>query len=136
MPKLLADLVFQNTSAQKVAPELALMMGRAGAIPAATSADAADFLVIVPFNITALRLKATAKTAPTSATTMQIRRSTDGGDSFSDAFGTVQLGANSKDGVSDPANLDLNEGDVLQFSVTVGGGSGTNLAVMVVGKAR
>ena len=116
--------------------EHALVMGRAGTIPAATANDQADFLVIVPFNMSLRRLKATALTAPSGNTTFQIRRSTDSGGSFSNAFGTVTISASAKVGTADPGDLDVNEGDVLNFSVTVGGGSGTNCAVFVVGARR
>ena len=116
--------------------EHALVMGLAGAPPTATSNDVADFYVIVPFNMTLTRLKATMKTVPSTNTTFQVRRSVDSGASFADAFGTVTVDASAYVGTADPGDLDVNEGDVLNFSVTVGGGSGANAAIFVVGKAR
>ena len=116
--------------------EHALVMGYAGTPPAATTNDIADFYVIVPFNVTLTRLKATMKTAPGANVTYQIRCSVDSGGSFSNAFGTVTINSAAKVGIADPADLNVNEGDVLNFSVTVGGGTGTNPAIFVVAKAR
>ncbi len=116
--------------------EHALVMGLAGTPPAATTNDVADFYLILPFNMTLTRLKATMKTAPSGNTTYQVRRSIDAGASFANAFGAVTVNASAKVGTADPADLDVNEGDVLNFSVTVGGGSGSNPAVFAVGKAR
>lgn len=108
-------------------------MGKAGAIPAATVNDQADFLLILPFAMTLRRLKATAKTAPTSNTTIQVRRSTDSGGSFVNYFGTVTINATTKVGIADPVDASVNEGDILNFSITVGGGSGADLLVQVIG---
>ena len=116
--------------------EHALVMGCAGIPPVATTNDIADFYLIVPFNVTLTRLKATMKTAPGANVTYQVRRSVDSGASFANAFGTVTINSTAKVGIADPADLDVNEGDVLNFSVTVGGGSGTNAAIFVIGKAR
>ena len=113
--------------------EHALVMGVAGTQPAATANDVADFYVIVPFGMSLKRLKATMKTAPSANTTFQVRRSVDSGASFSNAFGTVTINSSAKVGTADPGDLAVNEGDVLNFSVTVGGGSGTNPAVFVIG---
>jgi hypothetical protein len=114
--------------------EQAMVMGVAGTLPAAAAADCADFLMIVPFGITLLRLKATVKTAVSSATTIQIRRSTDNGATFANYFGTVQIAQNAKTGVAAPVAAAVSEGDVLNFSITVGGGSGTNLMVEAIGR--
>lgn len=118
--------------------EVALVMGRAGTIPASTANDQADAYVVVPFDLTLLRLKVTCVTKPSGDTTIQVRRSTDSGNSFSNAFGTVVITASgtAKMFTSDPANLDVSEGDVLNFSITGGGGSGTNVLVTVIGHKR
>ncbi len=113
--------------------ERALTMGLAGTV-AATATDTADFLMVVPFNMTLRRIKASAKTAPTGAMAVQIRRSTDAGATYANAFGTVTFTANTRTAASDPADLDVNEGDVLNFSVSTG--SGSNLMVELVGVAR
>jgi hypothetical protein len=121
-----------------VGHESALAMGQAGDIPAATTDDTADFYVTVPFDMTLLRLVGVVKTKPTSDTTIQIRRSTDDGNSFSNAFGTVVITAagSAKSFSSDPTDLDVDEGDVMNYSITVGGGDGTNLLVETIGVAR
>ncbi len=115
--------------------EHALMMGRAGTIPAATADDQADFYVVVPFNILLKRIKTSVVSKPSGDTTVQIRRSTDSGNSFSNAFGTCVITAagTPKVHTSDPADLSVNEGDVLNFSITGGGSDGTNLVVQVIG---
>jgi hypothetical protein len=111
------------------------MLGYAGTLPGVT-ADTADFAVPVPFNMTFKRIKAQTKTNTTAATTIQIRKSTDGGDAFANFLGTVVIPITDKNGVADPVDADANENDVLQFSITVGGGGGTNLVVQVIGVAR
>jgi len=118
--------------------EHALICGKAGAIPSATANDQADFLVVVPFNMTWKRIKVSVLTKPSSDTTIQIRRSTNSGESFSNAFGTctVTASGNAKAFSSDPSDLDVDEGDVLNFSITGGGGDGTNILVEVIGVAR
>ncbi len=116
--------------------EHALVMGVAGTPPASPAADAADFLVIVPFNMTLTRLKATMETAPSADLTVQIRRSTDNGVTFGDFLGTVTVSNGAKVGTADPANSDVSEGDILNCSVTAGGNSGSNLAVFVIGQVR
>lgn len=113
--------------------KIVLIMGLAGTIPAATTNEAADFYLTVPLGMTLENLKAVAKTAPGVTTTLQIRRSTNGGTSFSNAFGTVSL-SSVRTGTASPADLAVSEGDVLNFSVTVGDGSGADLLIEVVGK--
>lgn len=113
--------------------KIVLILGLAGTIPAAAAADKADFYVTVPFALTLTNLKAVAKTAPSATTTFQIRRSVDGGTSFSDAFGTVSL-ASVRTGVANPADLAVNENDILNFSVTVGNGTGADLLIEAIGK--
>ena len=113
--------------------KIVLIMGLAGTIPAATSNEAADFYLTVPLGMTLENLKAVAKTAPGVTTTLQIRRSTNGGTSFSNAFGTVSL-ASARTGTSNPSDLAVSEDDVLNFSVTVGDGTGADLLIEVVGK--
>ena len=109
--------------------ERALTMGKAGTI-SATDADAADFLLVVPFAMTLKRIKCSRKTHGSAASVVQIRRSTDNGASFSNAFGTATFGSSSLVATGDPADLAVSEGDVLNFSVSTGGG--TNLLVELV----
>ena len=122
----------------EIGHESALAIGQAGAIPSATTNDVADFLLTVPYDMTLLRIVGTVKTKPTSNTTFQVRRSTNDGDTFSNAFGTVVITAagNARSFSANPADLDVDEGDVLNYSVTVGGGDGTNALVEIIGVAR
>jgi hypothetical protein len=116
-----------------------LTMGRAGTIPAATANDQADFLVVVPWNLTLTALRVSCATKPSSDTTVALRRSTDGGNSFSSVSGfTVSITAagTSKTGSATPTASDVSAGDVLSFSVTVGGGTGTNVMLEVIGRLR
>jgi hypothetical protein len=113
-----------------------LVLGYAGTLPAATMNDFADFNVPVPFDMTLQEVKAQLKTAVGTHTIVQIRRSTDQGASFSDAFGAVTISNGDMDGYTNPADLDITSGDVLQLSVTTGGGSGTNLVVELIGRRR
>jgi len=116
--------------------EHAIVIGRAGTLPAAIADDIADFYMVVPFNMTLRRLKATMKTGPGINTTFQVRRSINGGGSFTDAFGIVTIAAAAKVGVADPGDLDVSEGDLLNLSVRMGGNSGSNLAIFIIGVAR
>lgn len=119
--------------------EHALMMGVAGTIPTATSNDVCDFLVVVPFAMTLKRLKTTVKVKPSGDTTVQLRKSTDGGATFSNVAGwtvSVTAAGSGKVHTSDPVDTTVDEGDVLGFSITSGGGSGSNLALQAVGVAR
>lgn len=113
--------------------ERVLVMGKAGAV-AATETDAADFLMVVPFNMTLKRIKVSRKTHGSAASVVQVRRSTDSGASYSNAFGSATFASTGLVATSDPADLDVNEGDVLNFSVATGGGS--NLLVELVGVGR
>jgi len=135
----LSPVGFPDASEQTVAHQAALTMGVAGTIPAA-AADLADFYVVVPFNMTAMRLKLVSKTAPTALTTVRVRRGVPSAGlvTFSDLSATFEasIAANQKYVAADPVDVTLSEGDVLNFSITVGGGSGTNLMVEVVGKMR
>ena len=81
--------------------------------------------------MTLTNLKAVAKTAPGATTTMQIRRSTNSGASFVNAFGTVTL-SSVKTGTANPADLAVDEDDILNFSVTVGNGTGADLLIEVI----
>lgn len=113
--------------------KIVLIMGLAGTIPAATANDQANFYLTVPIALTLEKIKAIAKTAPGATTTFQIRRSTDSGSSFSNAFGTVTL-SSVRTGASDPSDLAVAEDDVLNFSVTVGNGSGADLLIELIGR--
>jgi len=115
--------------------EHAIAVGKAGVVAAA--ADTADFIQVAPFDMKLTRLKTTCTKKPTSDATIQVRRSTDGGATFTNAFGTIVVTAagTAKIFTSDPADLNINEGDGLQFSVT-GGADGEDYMVQVIGETR
>jgi hypothetical protein len=122
-------------SGTTVSAERALSMGLGGTVPA-TAADTADFVVQVPFNMTLKRLKATAKTGPGGAMAVQLRRSTNPTTpSYSNVTGFVAtFVAGQSSAVVDPTDVDVNEGDLLNFSVSTGGGQ--NLLVEAIGVTR
>jgi hypothetical protein len=124
-----------GTAGATVSAERALSMGLGGTVPA-TAADTADFVVQVPFNMTLKRLKVTAKTAPGGAMAVQLRRSTNATTpSYSNVSGFVAtFTASQSSAVVDPADVDVNEGDLLNFSVSTGGGQ--NLLVEAIGVTR
>jgi hypothetical protein len=113
----------------------AIVMGLAGVIPA-SSADVADFYVILPFNMTLQRMKVVCKVAPTGAMTVQLRRSTNRTTpSWSDVTGFLAtFTSGQQSAIVDPTDVDVNEDDLLGFSI--GTGSGTNLLLEVVAKSR
>jgi hypothetical protein len=110
----------------------ALAVGRAGIPPAATAADVADFLVVVPYQMEALELRATLLLAPAALTRVQMRRSADGGNTWVDHFGFVDIPAGARKGMNTPPPAVWNEGDLVNFSVVSGGGSGENLTVLML----
>jgi hypothetical protein len=111
-----------------------MILGVAGTLPSATANDTADFTICVPWNMTLKRLKATVKSAPSSNTTFQVRRATVS--TFSNYFGSVTINSSAIEGAADPSDADVNEGDLLQISITAGGGSGSNAAVEIIGVPR
>ena len=110
----------------------AVLMSMAGTVTA--SADTADFLIPVPFNMTATLLKVTYKTNPTTDATIQLRTSTDEtmwsdlGAGTSGVFAT----AGNRTQEFNITDTEMTEGHTLNFSVT-GGADGVNIVVMVVG---
>ncbi len=117
------------------AKERAIAMGKAGVVAAA--ADTADFIQVAPFDMKLTRIKATCSKTPRSNATIQIRRSTDNGNSFSIAFGTIVItsAGTAKIFASNPADLDINEGDGFNFSVT-GGADGEDYMLDIIGETR
>jgi hypothetical protein len=108
----------------------AAYLGIAGAVP--TGTDIADFPFIMPFSSTLRRIKATLKTAATTAMTIQLRRS-QGPDVtvYQDVPGvSVTFPIGSRGVIYDSVDLNVAENDVLNFSVTQG--SGVNLSFVVV----
>ena len=113
--------------------ERAILLGKGGAIQA-TDTNAADFPVAVPFNCTLLRMKVTMKVAPAGAMVVQLRSSANPittAPTYSDVSGfSVTFTGSNVLAVVDPANVNLSEGDFLNFSCTTG--SGSNLLVECV----
>lgn len=121
------------TTAYVMAKERAFVLGKAGAI-GATETDAADFLFIVPFDCTMLRMKSTLRTAASGSAAVQLRTAA-GPITNTVTWGNVAsfvttFSSGNYVAVVDPANVNASEGDVLGFSV--GTGSGTDLLVEVV----
>jgi hypothetical protein len=122
------------------ATSITFATGLGGTIPAATTDDCADFNVVVPRNCNIKKIKATVKTKPSSDTTIQVRRTADGDPgNFVNWLGTVIV-ETATDVVSYTATpgtpLDADEGDLVQISITGGGGDGTNLLVELAGDTR
>lgn len=109
----------------------AAILGISGTL-GGTMTDAADFPFIMPFASTILRIKATLRTATTTAMSVQLRRS---GGPDAGAYANVpgvalSFPIGSKGTILDPVDLNIAENDVLNLSVT--NGSGTNLSFEVV----
>lgn len=123
-----------------IGARMAFSLGKAGTIPAATTNDTADFTFALPYNMTGKRLKVTCLTKPSGDTTLQLRRSTNSGETFSDVSGwtvVITAAGNAKMFTSDPTDAtDWAEGDVFNFSITGGGGDGTNVVLEVIGATR
>lgn len=115
--------------------EHAIALGKAGVVAAA--ADTANFIQVAPFDMKLTRLKATCIKKPTSDATIQVRQSTDSGATFANAFGTVVVTAagTAKIFTSNPADLNINESDGFNFSVT-GGADGEDYMIEIIGEAR
>jgi hypothetical protein len=116
-------------------------LGKAGTIPASTAQDQADFLVIVPWDMTMTGVYALALTAPTSQTTARVRVATPSAGlvTFADLSATFNAVIEADQKVSplgNPADVNVNAGQVLNFSIVGGGGSGTNILVAVLGFKR
>lgn len=111
------------------------MLGIAGAI-AATETDQADFLVVVPFNMTLRRMKVSVAAAVAGAMVVQLRRSTTvNPQTYSNVTGfSVTFSSGQFVQTVDPTDVDVNEGDVLNVSCTTG--SGSNLLVAAIGVVR
>lgn len=111
----------------------AIQMGKAGTITA-TMTDAADFLQVVPANLSLTKLKVTRATHGSAASVVQIRKSTDSGASFSNAFGSATFTTTGLVATADPADHNVSEGDILNFSISTGGGS--NFLVQLIAVPR
>lgn len=114
--------------------ENAVALGIGGSIPAPPALEQADFLVPLPFALSLFRLKATMKVPPTANTTFQLRKSADGGVTWANVFGSVTVLAGQRVGVSAPATTTIAEGELLNFSVTAGDGSGGNATILAIGR--
>lgn len=117
--------------------EQAFMLAISGVI-SPTMADSADFNLVIPWNCTILRMKATTKAAVTGACAVKLRSAATPittPPAFGDVTGFTCTFANGNVlAVVDPANVDFSEGDMLGLSVTTG--SGVNLLVEVVAVKR
>ncbi len=109
------------------------VLGKGGAI-LTTDTNAADFPFCVPYDCTLRRMKATLKTAATGAMVVHLRLASGPvttAPTYADVTGFTATFANTYVFASvDPTNVDVLEGDMLNFSCTVG--SGANLLVEIV----
>ncbi len=112
-------------------------MGKGGSI-SATETNAADYPILVPYDCTLMRMKASLKTAASGAMVVTLRQSAGPittAPSYSDVTGfSATFSTNNVAAVVDPADVDVSEGDMLNFSCTTG--SGANILLEVVVKLR
>ena len=126
-----------TTAYADVAGERHFIVGQAGTI-SASETDLMDFVFVVPYNCTAIRMKAACQVAPTGAMSVQMRKSSAAGTAtwsnltnFVVSWTANQLAAA---GTTPASPINLTEGDFLGASVSTG--SGTNLAVILVVRPR
>ncbi len=114
-----------------------LTLGKGGAV-LTTDTNAADYPICVPYNCTLQRMKVTLKSAASGAMVVQLRTATGPvttAPSYSDVSGFAATFANTRVlATVDPTNVDVSEGDFLNFSCTTG--SGSNILVEVVVSLR
>jgi len=110
-----------------------LTLGKGGSI-LTTDTNAADYPICVPYNCTLLRMKVTLKTAASGAMVVQLRSAAGPittAPTYSDVTGFACTFANTRVlATVDPTDVDVSEGDFLNFSCTTG--SGANMLVEVV----
>lgn len=109
-------------------------VGKSGTIPA-TAADTATAPAAVPFDMTVQFLKVVRVAHGSAATAVQPRLSTDDGNSYSNVLEVITFGATSfKQELTLATEVDLNEGEMFNFSVSSGGGE--TIVLYVLGKVR
>jgi hypothetical protein len=130
----------QGTQGPSDTTERSLILSKGGAI-GATETNAADFLLAVPFNMTLKRLKATVQSAVSGSMVVQLRRATTPvttPPTYSDVTNwTVTFSSGNVLAVNASptgGNVNVDEDDVLNFSVSTG--SGGSLLLEVIGIPR
>jgi hypothetical protein len=112
-------------------------LGKGGSI-LTTDTNAADYPFCVPYDCTLLRMKATLKTAASGAMVVQLRTAAGPvttAPTYSDVTGFTCTFANTRVlATIDPTDVDVSEGDFLNFSCATG--SGANLLVEIVAALR
>ena len=120
----------------------AVVLGISGDIPAGPSAQAGDLPIPLPHNAVLRRMKLIAKSAVSVVKTAQLRRSTDNGNTYADITGFIAsldpaISGGRVATAVDPTDVDVNENDLLQISLTDGNASsGADLATIVVYDVR
>ncbi len=127
------EFVTDAIAASGSSTERAILLGRGGTI--GNAADCADFPVSVPFACTLVRMKVTAKSAPSGAMVVQLRSKAapvTTPPTYSDVTGFACTFTGGRVlAVVDPANVALTEGDMLNFSLTTADGANVTVEAVV-----
>ncbi len=117
--------------------ERGLILGKGGTLTG-TLTDTADFPLTVPFDCTLKRMKVVVKTAVSGAMVVQLRRvagPVTTAPTYADVTGfTVTYSSSNVYASADPTDVDVSEGDVLNFSCSTT--SGANIIIEVVAVPR
>ncbi len=109
------------------------VMGKGGPV-LTTDTNAADYPILVPYNCTLLRMKVTLKVAASGAMVVKLRKAAGPitiTPTYVDVTGfSVTFSNGNVAAAADPADVDVSEGDMMNFSCTTG--SGSNILVEVV----
>jgi len=108
--------------------EMAIVIPIQKPLPAGSTAQAAAVPIPAPFAFTAKRLKAQARSALSAQADFVVKIG-------ANTFGTVSIAASASGGTADPADLSVNEGDLID--VDMGTNSGQDdiaVIVMIVGE--
>jgi hypothetical protein len=107
-------------------------------MPTTVTAQIADFPIVVPYAMTITELRLLLKTTPNGSVTFRARLSTDNGATWADltTAGDITIASGGRAGSVTGLLIAVNEGDVLQVSITASGNttSGINLAYEIVGR--
>lgn len=112
----------------------ALLMGIGGVVTSA--ADCADFPLCIPFNCTLTNMKVTCKVAPSGAMSVQLRTAAGPvttAPTYSSVTGfIVTFTASRVVAIVDPGDVDVSEGDFLNFSLSTADARNVLVEVVVV----
>jgi len=107
-------------------------------MPTSVTAQIADFPIVVPFAMTITELRVLLKTTPNNSVTFRARLSTDNGATWADltTAGDITITSGNRAGSVAGLLIAVNEGDVLQVSITASTNTttGINLTYEIVGR--